>query len=109
MTESEIEKLIDVHPGEYRILNVDGTESLIDERPTIRRLLLQIGAETIDCVTLRMTRPAIVMIVDDTGMLDHKPVNQKASELMRATRGGPDYPYDIHGNVAIVNDDDFAD
>jgi hypothetical protein len=47
------------------------------------------------------------MIVDDTGMIDHKPVNAKATELYRA-KCNPGTPFSIHGDVAIVNDADFA-
>jgi hypothetical protein len=49
----------------------------------------------------------IVMMVDDTGMIDGKPINPKATELYRGVCR-PGTPYSIHGDVAIVNDEDFA-
>ena len=48
-----------------------------------------------------------VMFVDDTGMLDRKPVNAKATDLMMKAFD-PQYPYSIHGDVVICNDGDFA-
>ena len=46
------------------------------------------------------------MLVSDTGMLDGLPVNQTATAMRDAARGHS--PYAIHGDVAIVNDQDFA-
>jgi hypothetical protein len=100
---------IDVKRGEYRIIRVDGTETLIEEKPRLKSICAAIGCESIDTVilTVRRAEPEIIMLVDDTGMIDHKPVNPKATELYRAVCR-PGTPYSIHGDVAIVNDKDFA-
>jgi hypothetical protein len=95
-----------VRPGEYRIIRVDGTEQLIEEKPYMPRLYKAIGAECVDTVTLDRERTQI-MIVDDTGMCDGKPVNSKATELYHAICK-PGTLFSIHGDVAIVNDVDFA-
>lgn len=92
--------------GGYRLIRVDGTESLVEQKPTIRAIQRDIGCQVCDTVTLDGTN-MIIMVVDDTGMLDRKPINRKASEMVRSVFG-PQYPYDIHGDVAIVWDGDFA-
>lgn len=97
---------IEMPRGRYKIIRVDGTEIVRPNRPSIQKIQQEIGCECCDTITLRRD-PPIVMIVDDTGMVDHKPVNPKATELARAVFG-PEYLYSIHGDVAIVNDEDFA-
>jgi hypothetical protein len=67
-----------------------------------------IGADMIDTVVLRhLGHPVQVMIVDDTGMIDGKPVNVKATELYHANCH-PGTTHQIHGDVVVVPDDDFA-
>lgn len=63
-----------------------------------------IGAEGLDTVNLRDGR---VMIVDDTGMIDGKPINPEATKLYHAVCV-PGNPFSIHGDVAIALDQDFA-
>lgn len=63
-----------------------------------------IGADTFDTVNLRDGR---VMIVDDTGMIDGKPVNPEATKLYHAICI-PGTVHCIHGDVAIAIDKDFA-
>jgi hypothetical protein len=103
--------VIDIRQGEYRIIRTDGRKILVEQKPTIRGIHRDIGCECCDSVTLQFGDyghiPTIVMVVDDTGMLDGKPVNDKATALVREARG-QDYPYFIHGDVAVVNDEDFA-
>lgn len=68
----------------YRIIRVDGTETEIHERPTIRAIHAAIGCDCCDTVILSKDswgRAAIVMMVDDTGMIDGRPVNEKATAL----------------------------
>ncbi len=99
-----------VKRGEYLIIRVDGTEELIREKPTLEALHRAIGCDCIDAVNLDRKIPAeIVMIVDDTGMIDRKPVNARATQLAQAAyaAAGRYSPYSIHGDVAIVNDRDF--
>lgn len=86
------------------------------------RLEALLGATCFDAVTLDVGR---VMIVDDNGYetktVDHgnghielvpisarKPVNQAATELYWL-RCRPGTTHQIVGDVAIVNDEDFAD
>jgi hypothetical protein len=45
-------------------------------------------------------------LVDDCGLFKNKPVNVKATELVKLVQG-EDYPHQIHGDVALVNDGDF--
>ena len=70
-------KIPDVRRGEYKIIRVDGTEELVEEKPTLGKVYRAIGCECIDTVTLshRTHSGTIVMMVDDVGMVDGKPVN----------------------------------
>ena len=99
-------KIPDVRRGEYKIIRVDGTEELVEEKPTLGAVYQAIGCECVDTVTLDHER-MIVMMVDDVGMVDGKPVNPKATELYHQ-RCKPGTLHQIHGDVAIVNDEDFA-
>jgi hypothetical protein len=97
--------------GHYKIIRVDGTEEVIDHRAQLDIIHGQIGCDCIDTVILTrdpVTRLAHdVMMVDDTGMIDGKPVNLKATELYHSVCI-PGTMAEIHGDVAIVNDEDFA-
>lgn len=95
-----------IHRGEYLIIRVNGEEERVAEKPTLHKLYRAIGCECADTVTLDHKRQ-ILMFVDDTGMIDHKPVNPKATALYH-TRCKPGTVWAIHGDVAIVNDKDFA-
>lgn len=94
--------------GVRKIIRVDGTETVLSAPQTFADILKAIGADTIDTVSLRhLGEPLHVMIVDDTGMLDNKPVNEKATELYHANcHPGTTTP--IHGDVVVVPDSDFA-
>lgn len=63
-----------------------------------------IKADCFDTVNLKDGR---VMIVDDTGMLDGKPVNPEATKLYHSVCI-PGTTHCIHGDVAIALDKDFA-
>jgi hypothetical protein len=95
-----------VRRGEYRIIRVDGTETLIEEKPNLRTITKAIGAECIDTVCLDKRTRTQIMVVDDTGMIDGKPVNSKATALYHAICK-PGTVYAIHGDVALCNDEDF--
>ncbi len=95
-----------VRQGEFRVIRVDGTETLYEEKPTLARIFAAIGCTCIDTVTLDRENE-IVMLVDDTGMVDGKPVNRKATHLYHDVCK-PGTAWAIHGDVAIVNDKDFA-
>jgi hypothetical protein len=77
---------VNIRRGAYLIIRVDGSEEDVEGKPTLPAIYRAIGCESIDTVILteHAGRPALIMLVDDTGMIDHKPVN------------------------AIVNDADFA-
>jgi hypothetical protein len=96
-----------VKRGEYRVIRIDGTEILVEEKPNLRTITRAIGAESIDTVSLDKRTRTQIMVVDDTGMIDGKPVNPKATELYHAICK-PGTVYAIHGDVAICNDLDFS-
>lgn len=92
--------------GSYWIIRVDGSETLYRERPTLTNIRKALGCTMLDTVTLDREN-GIVMIVDDTGMIDGRPVNPKATEMYHSICK-PGTVHAIHGAVAIVNDEDFA-
>ena len=98
--------MIDQRQGSFRVIRVDGSEELVAERPTIGKIHTAIGCECLDMVLLDPEHE-IVMAVDDTGMVDGKPVNPKATALYHSICK-PGTVFSIHGDVAIVNDRDFA-
>lgn len=68
-----------------------------------------IGATTLDAVTLKHLglRPKIVMLVDDAGMVDHRPPNAEATRLYHLNCiPGTFHP--ICGDVVVCPDSDFA-
>ena len=93
-------------PQQYKVITLDGTETIHEGKPTFSTIRHLIGCDALDTVTLDR-RHQTVMYVDDTGMLDEKPVNAKATALYHA-RCKPGTVHQIHGNVVIVNDRDFA-
>lgn len=92
--------------GEYKIIRTDGAEILHTERPFMKTILADIGAVVMDTVILD-SRNGQIMVCDDSGMIDGKPVNPKATKLYHAVCR-PGTLHQIHGDVAIVNDCDFA-
>lgn len=96
----------EIKRGTYLIIRVDGTEVEIPQKPSIAKIHRDIECQGCDAVILDQ-KNMIVMIVDDTGMVDRKPVNNKATALYHAICK-PGTVHVIHGDVAIVNDEDFA-
>ena len=96
----------EIRQGEYRIIHTDGTEILIEEKPNMDRILKAIGAECADTVCLDKRTRTQIMVVDDTGMVDGKPVNSKATKLYHSVCK-PGTVYASHGDVALCNDLDF--
>lgn len=94
-----------VERGSFKVIRVDGSEQLFDEKPTLAKVHRAIGCECFDTVILDRKRE-IVMLVDDTGAVDNKPINRKATALYHSVCF-PGNPYSIHGDVAIVCDGDF--
>lgn len=101
--------LAKIERGEYLIIRVDGSETRVKAKPTLDALYKAIGCDGIDSVILAKDEdgaPTIAMIVDDTGMVDHKPLNPRATELYHA-KCGYVTQYSIHGDVVILDDRDF--
>lgn len=91
-----------------KLIRTDGTETALQGPHAIRDIQTMIGADTLDTVMLRsLGDPLHVMLVDDTGMIDGKPVNVRATTLYHA-QCRPGNPYQIHGDVVIVPDGDYA-
>ena len=85
----------------------DRQARVIEKRGAIKTIRSMIGAPiATDTVNLRDGR---VLIVDDTGLLDGRPVNPAATALFRSI-----YPLaeenktNIHGDCVIAVDEDFA-
>lgn len=100
-------ELINLKPGELKLIRVDGTE---DTTPASARHIIHdvrklIGCDMLDTVIVDRQRH-IVMLCDDTGMVDGKPVNPRATELYHAVTK-PGNPYAIHGDVVLAFDRDF--
>jgi hypothetical protein len=97
-----------VKRGEHRLIRVDGTDEVRPGRIGIREINRLISADGLDSVTLRRHGgyPTEIMMVDDTGMVDGKPVNPKATELYHSICK-PGMVWAIHGDVVIVHDSDF--
>ena len=86
--------------GQYKVIRVDGTETVHIGNPTIRAIQLLIGCDTLDVVTIDR-RKQTVMYVDDTGMIDGKPVSTKATVLYhRVCR--PRTTHQIHRDMVTV-------
>jgi len=95
-----------VKPGESRLIRVDGQEAVLSERPTIAMIRRRLRAQSLDTITIDRENRQI-MAVDDTGMIDGKPVNEKATLLYRQICV-PGSMGTIHGDVMIINDSDFG-
>lgn len=87
------------------VLRVNGDREFLSvpKRDPFYRIQQLISCAICDCVNLKDGR---VMIVDDTGMLDDKPVNPKATEMYRKICR-PGTVHAIHGDVVIATDADF--
>ena len=88
------------------VIRTDGTrETVTIARPhrAIVEIATLIEAETLDTVNLRDGR---VMLVDDTGMIDGRPINDEATRLYWTVRPGTFNS--IFGDVVIATDADFA-
>jgi hypothetical protein len=96
-----------MNPGSYKLIRVDGTETANQGKPSIPEICRLIGCTTLDTVSVSRTRSRTMMFVDDTGMLDGKPVNAKATALYHAICK-PGTVHQIHGDVVIVNDGALA-
>jgi hypothetical protein len=95
-----------IRQGSYKIIRVDGGEELRCEKPTFDLVLEALGADCLDTVLLDRENWQ-VMAVDDTGLIDGKPINARATELYHAVcKPGTVFP--ICGDVVLFDDRDFA-
>lgn len=95
--------------GQYRIIRVDGTETVVHEKPTIKAVQEAMRCDYVHAMTLTRDnkhQDVVVMFIDDTGKADAKE-NERAAALAREAYG-PKWPWIIHGDVVIANHGDFA-
>lgn len=92
--------------GEYKIVRTDGAEIMHSERPHMKTILADIGAQVADVVILD-SRTHQIMLCDDEGILKNRPVNAKATKLYHSVCR-PGTTHQIHGDIALVNDLDFT-
>lgn len=99
----------EVPVGCFLVIRTNGEETLHQERPSIANINRAINCDCADTVILTRDgrEPELVMMVDDTGMIDGRPVNAKATQFYHSVCR-PGTTYSIHGDVAIVHDGDFA-
>lgn len=99
---------LEVMVAKVTVLKTDGTSQEYELPKPIRieRLQRLIGCDLFDSVNLRDGR---VMLVDDTGLIDGKPLNKEATKLY-ASVWRPELrdQLAIAGDVVIVVDEDFA-
>lgn len=103
---SVIDNLKHEHGDPLRIvIRTNGTMKVLDRPQTISEACAQIGADTLDTVILADAQH--VMQVDDTGVLKELPINDVATRLYRE-RCRPGTTHEIHGDIVILPDGDFA-
>jgi hypothetical protein len=86
------------------VIRTDGTEEAHEAKVlNVRKIYGLIGADCLDTVNLRDGR---VMLVDDTGMIEGKLINAKATALYHSACV-PGTMHQIHGDVAITLDADW--
>lgn len=89
------------------IIKHDGTEIALDRKHSIQELTKLIGAEKHGIDTVSLIDGKHVMLVDDIGLLLNLPINAKATaHYAEKCRGRNETA--IHGDVAIVPDEDFV-
>lgn len=101
-----------VDRGNCKLIRVDGTEEVFPMVAGPRFLsgvARTIGADCLDTVILTRShgQADVVMLVDDTGMVDGKPINPLATDLYHNICT-PGNPHSIHGDVVLVHDGDFS-
>lgn len=105
-----LDALVRVERGTYKVITAAGDIRTVSDRPTIRTICRDIGADTLDTVNLRSDQGAItgiVMMVDDIGIHKELPPNDIATRIyLRQCKPGT--THQICGDVVLVNDSDFA-
>jgi hypothetical protein len=66
--------------GQHRLIRVDGSQTIHEGKPSIAEIQRLIGCGGLETVIIDRKHQT-VMFVDDTGMIDNKPVNPKATAL----------------------------
>lgn len=92
-----------------QLIRANGTFQDLPTPVTPGEIERLIGApQATDTVVLRhMGHPTHVMVVDDTGMVDRRPVNKAATVLYWQSCAAGNKPYPIHGDVVIVPAEEF--
>jgi hypothetical protein len=89
-------------PHTHKLIRIDGTETILREKPSIDEVKHLIGCDTLDYVTLNR-RADTLMFVDDNGIAAGKRVNPDATRrYLRICKSGT--THQIHGDVVIIND-----
>ena len=87
-----------------KLIKTNGEESVIElPQLTIKKLHEIAGCDMFDTVNLRDGR---VMMIDDLGHPNQKPVNEKATALYHSVCV-PGTTWEIRGDVVICNDEDW--
>ncbi len=93
----------------FTLLRVDGTREAFTTPPTNALIRALLRADSLDSVSLTFTRdgrPDDIMCVDDTGLIDGKPLNPEATRLYH--QRAPQATTGIHGDVVLTKDHYFA-
>ena len=90
----------------YKVIRADGTETVHHGAPSVADICRLIACDMLDTVTIDRLRQT-VMFVDDSGVIDGKPVNPKATTLYHRVCK-PGTLHQIHGHVVILNGRDIV-
>lgn len=87
---------------QHRLIRTDGTQQVLDARPSFDEIRRLIGCDALDYVTINRRRQTL-MLVDDTGVIDGKPVNAEATRRYHRICK-PGTVHQVHGDVVILDD-----
>ena len=93
----------------YTILRCNGRHEAIDQVPTFEAMEQAISCTAFDAVPIgKANRPPDdeILLVDDTGLLDGKPINPEATLLY--WRVAPSQRHCIHGDAILTRDRYFG-
>jgi hypothetical protein len=96
---------VELQPNLRVLIRADGKVEPFNRQASTAAIARMIGADGIDVVNLR--KFGLVMLVDDTGLIDGKPANPEATRQYHSVCR-PGTTQHIAGDVAIVPDEDFA-
>ena len=89
----------------YTVIRVDGREELYAEDFTIDRIHTLLACRWLHVVNIGKANDPPddrLLLVDDTGLLEGKPINPVATRLYR--RVAPGSAHHIHGDVVLTYD-----